>query len=131
MSAKASSAEVWLPLGEWDIPMRLPSVANLREHWAKKAKRTASQRGVVRLVLAMRLLPHRQHLASAYVVTLTRVSARELDDDNLASAFKAVRDEVAHLLGLDDRDKRLAWLYGQEKAKRGQHSVRIRVEARL
>lgn len=129
MRATANS-EAWVPLGEWDIPMRLPSVANLREHWAKKAKRVAAQRGVVRLVLATRLLPHRQHLASAYVVTLTRVSERELDDDNLASAFKAVRDEVAHLLGLDDRDRRLAWLYRQEKAKRGMHSVRIHVEAR-
>ena len=29
------------------IPMKLPSAANLREHWAAKASRVKAQRGIV------------------------------------------------------------------------------------
>ncbi len=57
------------------------------------------------------------------VVALTRCAPRALDDDNLASSFKAVRDAVAAYLGLDDRDSRLRFVCKQEKAKTP--SVRI------
>ena len=43
---------------------------------------------------------------AALVVTLTRVSPRALDSDNLAYAFKAVRDEVAAYFGVNDNDPR-------------------------
>lgn len=61
-------------------------------------------------------------------VTLTRIAPRELDDDNLAYAFKAVRDGVADALGLkNDRDPRVSWSYSQE---RGKAAVRITLEPR-
>jgi hypothetical protein len=50
------------------------------------------------------------------LVRLTRVHAsrsRGLDDDNLRSALKAVRDGVADALGVDDRDPRLSFHYHQ------------------
>jgi hypothetical protein len=50
-------------------------------------------------------------------VLLTRVGPTNgLDDDNLASALKAVRDEVAKWLGVDDRDRlKVRYRYAQRR----------------
>ena len=49
-----------------------------------------------------------------WVVTLTRYGVRYLDDDNLAAAFKRIRDGVADALGVDDGDRRrIRWEYVQ------------------
>lgn len=45
-----------------------------------------------------------------------RVAPGRLDDDNLARACKAVRDEVAAWLGVDDGDPRISWVTAQEKS---------------
>ncbi len=119
------------------IPLRkpLPSAANLREHWAAKAKRVKSQRHVVRLAfgLSNRRALHAQ--AEAYAigvwdksatlrVRFVRVASRRLDDDNLGHAFKAMRDEVAAMAGVDDGNSLWRWEYAQETGKPG---VRIEV----
>lgn len=49
-----------------------------------------------------------------------------LDDDNLRSALKAVRDGIAEKLGIDDRDPRVEWRYGQRK---GMVGVDVELEA--
>jgi hypothetical protein len=115
-----------------EIPMKLPSMANLRLHWAVKATVFKRQRHVVGLALrgtARMWLTHWKGMASnerlCLYVTLTRVGPRALDDDNLAHAFKAVRDEVAAFVGLDDGSKRFTWAYRQE---RGLYAVRIKLE---
>lgn len=96
---------------------RLRSAANLREHWATKAKRVAEQRalGAMKVRAATDAGDRAGMLAAGLVVTLTRIAPRPLDDDNLASAFKAVRDGVADAIGIDDRDPRVAWRYAQER----------------
>lgn len=48
-------------------------------------------------------------------VILTRVAPRPLDDDNLAYAFKSIRDGVADSLGCRDNDPRVVWTYTQRK----------------
>ena len=101
------------------IPIALPSAANLREHWAAKHRRVKSQRDAVAWILGNRARP-----ALPVVVMLTRVSARTLDDDNLRGAFKAVRDQLATWLGVDDADPRVRWDYDQRK---GPPSVEVRV----
>lgn len=104
--------------GSWTLSAVLPvlvvSEANRRGHWAKKARRAAAQRLAVRAALASTAFPP----AARYWVTLTRLYARGrgMDDDNLAGAFKAVRDELAARVRLDDGDPRFVWSYGQEKA---------------
>lgn len=50
-----------------------------------------------------------------------------LDDDNLAGALKQVRDAVAKQLGVDDRDPRVDFMYGQKPAPR--HAVEVIIEA--
>lgn len=51
--------------------------------------------------------------ASFFVVRLVRDSKSGLDDDNLGSAFKTVRDGFADALGLNDRDPRLRFVVDQ------------------
>lgn len=53
-------------------------------------------------------------------VEFTRLSTATCDDDNLPSAFKAVRDGIAEALGIDDGSDRYAWSYGQRRIKRGE-----------
>ena len=107
-----------------NLSLRLPSTANLREHWATRARRAKSHRAAGRFAVS-RLV---ECPPLPVTVTLVRVSPRRLDDDNLAAAFKAFRDGVADGLGVDDRDARIAWRYAQE---RGPVAVRLEVERGL
>jgi hypothetical protein len=105
-----------------------PSTTNLREHWAKRAKRAKGQRLAARLAL----LPYARELRALAALggviraELVRVSPRTLDSDNLQGALKAVRDGVADALGLDDGSARYRWEYSQSK---GQPSVLITIAA--
>ena len=74
------------------IPLRTVSGMNVREHFRVRAKRVKAERQAVALVLGPQKKP-----ALPIVVTLTRIAPSSgLDpDDNLPSAFKAVRDEIA------------------------------------
>lgn len=109
----------------------LPSCANLREHWRKRAARVKKQRAEAGLRVAftqagqVRVAPE-----LPCTVTLVRISARALDDDNLASAFKAVRDGVADALGIKDNDPRVSWRYEQRKGGKGVQAIEIRIEAK-
>jgi hypothetical protein len=111
---------------EREIPIRTVSEANMRTHYMAKARRVSAQRNAVRLIL--RVPVHAVRLPA--VVLLTRLAPSSgLDDDNLRSSMKAVRDGVADALGIDDRDPRVAWHYAQERSPRGVYSVRIRIMA--
>jgi hypothetical protein len=62
-----------------------------------------------------------------WTVTFTREGMRALDDDNLAAAFKRVRDHVAAWLGTGDApDAPVAWRYAQRRTKT--YAVEVRVE---
>ena len=72
--------------------------------------------------------------AQGCMVVLTRCSAGQLDGDNLQAALKHIRDGVAQWLfggevGRHDDNPKVVWKYEQEKAKRGQHFVRIAFHA--
>lgn len=102
------------------LPLRVVSEANRRDHWAAKAKRVKAQRRAVWCAW---------HAASLRTgcrpsgVRLVRLAPRTLDSDNLRSAFKAVRDEIALMCGFDDRVD--LWQYAQERAKG--YAVRVEV----
>ncbi len=61
-------------------------------------------------------------------VTLTKIAPRRTDDDNNVGSLKGIRDEVSKLIGIDDRDDRVTWMYFQEKGKPKYYGVRITVE---
>jgi hypothetical protein len=96
------------------VPVRTVSESNTRCFWAVKAKRVKMQRQAVALLFPRTAKTvARRAVDGGLTVELVRVARRELDDDNLRGALKAVRDEVAKQLGVDDADKRVSWTYGQ------------------
>lgn len=113
-------------LGTVTYALEVPSVANIREHWAKKAARTRRHRTTAWAEMRSIEVPP---LTGSVVVTLTRIAPRPLDSDNLASAFKATRDGVADFFKVDDADPRIEWKYAQRKGEPKQHLVCIEVSA--
>lgn len=112
------------------IPIRTVSGANAREHWRTKAARVKREREAVAWFLRV----HESSLRWArdpgeLVVTLRRIAPRKLDTDNLASALKAVRDEVAAYLGVTDAPgSSVTWRCEQERGAPRQYAVRVRIE---
>lgn len=107
---------------EFDIPLKVISEANCREHFRVKAKRVKAQRGIVAAHCCTELWGRPKPSR----VVFTRVESRDLDSDNLAGAFKAVRDEVAKCLNFDDRDKAVTWEYEQRRPEKGEaRGIRI------
>jgi hypothetical protein len=97
------------------VQVRTQSEQNNRQHWRPVSKRAKQQRGVTVMVLRGMMRPRPQ---APCVVLLRRVAPGELDDDNLQGALKHVRDGVADVLGIDDRDPRVLWKYDQRRVGR-------------
>lgn len=106
------------------VPVKTPSLTNVRVHWRTKAKRAADHRAMVTMAWA---IAGRPHVTLPAEVILTRVSPRPLDDDNLRGALKSVRDGIASELGIDDRDPLVTWRYDQLRGKPKQHGVRVTI----
>lgn len=111
--------------------LRVRNESNERSHHMVRAKRAKTARALARMRLAGPVLEQRRAgaLALPLVVTLTRIGPRMMDDDGAIASLKACRDGVADALGIDDRDPRVQWRYGQERGKPRQYGVRITVEA--
>lgn len=107
------------------IPIRTISEANRsrNEHWAVTRERVKAQRAAVSL--CWRLVDPGSRPSLPSVVTMTRIAPRALDDDNLARSFKAVRDQVAAEMGVDDRDPRVTWRYAQRRGRPNEYAVEI------
>jgi len=103
----------------YEIPYRLKSAPNLREHWGAKHRRVKSERAAIRLIVRRHELP--------ITVKLVRIAPRGLDDDNLQGAFKGMRDEIAAIHGLPDNDERISFEYAQERGKPKEYAVRIEI----
>lgn len=120
------------------IAMQTVSENNSREHWAIKAKRHKTQQCLIK----NRFQREWPLITLPCDITLTRMSPRILDNDNLLGALKWVRDEISEyiippktyidkkgkiriLKGRSDSDSRICWSYAQEKAKI--QSVKIRI----
>lgn len=111
-----------------DITLNLATVSELnsRDHWRKRSARAKLQRQQTKLTILSEQFAKKANLEMPLRVTLTRLSPRYLDSDNLQGAFKHVRDGVADAVGVDDRDPRYDWQYRQLKAER--KGVRIVIE---
>lgn len=103
-------------LASFTVYVATVSEPNARGHWALRAKRAKVQRKAAWATVKPMPLP--------CSVLLTRIALRELDDDNLRPALKAIRDGVADRLGIDDRDPRVTWLYDQQKC----HGYAVRID---
>ena len=102
----------------WRVLLTLPGLklvsrSNAREHWATRHKRDKRE------AQALRAAWHAAGLAGwrvplPAIVTLTRIGGKRMDGDNLQSAYKAIRDAAAKLIGIDDADERVRWRYRQK-----------------
>lgn len=110
-----------LPL--WSVVLRpacrVVTEANTTEHWHFAYKRKVAQNAAVHAAwLSSPMFGGVAQLWLPLTVTLEHVGPR-MDDDNLARAFKAVRDKLAALIGVDDGDVRLKWVYQQRTGDKG------------
>ena len=100
------------------ITIRTVSEANSSDPWFVKAKRHAKQKRLVYL-----LVPSMPLINQKATVKLTRLSPRQLDEDNLLMCLKYFRDAIAERLvpglapGRADSDKRITWDYDQQPSK--------------
>ena len=124
----------------WEIPLKTVSEANSSEHWTVSSKRHRQQQFFVRALF------HGldKEIPMPCKIKLTRLNSRGLDDDNLVSAFKFLRDEISECIfpekrkhymkkgkaisikGRADSDPRIKWEYAQEKSQR--MGIRIEIE---
>lgn len=124
---------VFLPTGVWVIPLKVTNPLNGSRFDKSKIGRAGHERTKVAEFLGtpcgLRLLAgFREHMDGdgRVEVTMVKLGPGEMDDDGVSGAMKYVRDTVALFCGLDDKDKRWKWEYGQERHK--QTGIRISIE---
>lgn len=96
------------------VPLRTGRGLNDREHHMTKARRVKAERYAVGLFMNLRAKPK---LPVTVLLTRQGPTKRPLDDDNLQGALKAVRDEVARWIGVDDASPQVKWTYAQQRTK--------------
>jgi hypothetical protein len=121
--------------GMWTIFFRVwvetVSEMNQRSHWSERARRFKQQRECVRQAF------HGCPFTSPFPpwtgrlrITLTRHGRRKLDPDNLASSFKGIQDAIAELIGVDDGNAQLEWVYKQKPCAKRKPTIGIHIERR-
>ena len=99
---------------QFTIPGHLPSRANERLHWRARYKLSRNQRQGAHMDTLAAMGRHRPR--KPVTVTMTRVSRQRLDDDNVAGAFKSIRDGIADAFGVDDSPSGpITWKYAQRR----------------
>jgi len=101
------------------LPIKLVSESNNSDHWTKKRKRNK----LIETEIWLKFKQERPNIPLPAHIKLTRISPRQLDDDNMVGSCKHVRDMIADQIlpglaaGRADGDKRMTWEYAQEKGK--------------
>ena len=112
------------------LPIRTESELNCREHHRAIGARRKAQRYELRTEL--RALCGVFKIEFPCSITFTRVSPVALDaGDNLPAAFKALRDELASIIGVDDGDAGYRWNYAQRVAAGNAYGVLIEITSPL
>jgi hypothetical protein len=94
------------------------SEANRRDHPLTRWKRQKAQVDTL-LYFLIGFRDCKPPKSSFLKITFTRLGGKRMNCDNLAGAFKAVRDSLAKWLGRDDGDSLLMWRYKQASGPRG------------
>lgn len=110
-----------------ELPIITISRANSREGRHARADRVKGERKTTALGFSDRTIAREDR----YHVHLVRVAPSALDPvDNLPMSMKAVRDEVAKLLGFDDGPKApIRWTCSQERGGVREYAVGVTITA--
>lgn len=115
--------------GEWSllVPIRVVSEANMREHWATKRRRKIQQQEEFALEWRRFFGTDAPKASQLHplVITFTRIGPKALDSDNLAGAFKGLRDQLAKILGIDDGSDALVFKYDQRCNGKRQYAIKV------
>ena len=105
----------------FEFPLRTGTGLNAREHHQARARRVRAERAAVGWKLCCIPAP-----PAPLIVTMTRIApSAGLDDDNLVGSMKAIRDEIAKWLGVDDKCPSVKYVCNQ---RRGPWAVGIQIE---
>lgn len=125
------------------LPLKLDIDLNsrgesMRAQFVKQRKIALQREAVAHAFLSHSLRSNLAKLREAnpsgmWTVTLRRVAPLPLDDDNLAGRLKAVRDQVAKELGINDRDRAHLLFVPEQRScpKREPHTVEVVIQRRL
>ena len=115
----------------FEMPLRVVSALNKREHHMARARRVKKERAAT----AATLLAHRDEIprvedTPGLEVRMTRIGPRLLDSDAVGGALKGCRDETAAFLGVDDGPTSpVRWEHKQERGPWGVYRVRVEFRA--
>ena len=120
---------------EWsasfEFPYRARAALNLREDWRVGMTRKKHEREALYYAWVAAMKPRPPCLPVE--VTFTRIAPSSLDEgDNLESAFKSMRDELARCLGLKGDTRKQGYIPKRsQQEKRGrEYAVRVLLEAK-
>jgi hypothetical protein len=100
-----------------ELPIETISEANTKEHWARKANRVKKQRADAFYYCRLKRGIIEVSPDATIKIKLVRLAPKKLDNDNLVSAFKAIRDGIADWLKVNDGSDKITWEYDQEPIK--------------
>lgn len=113
--------------------MRLVNISNLREHWSKRAKRTADHRHAAKMHCLKAIAD--LDIAPPYDVTIVRIGPGKMDRSNIWVAAKAAEDGLCDALGVNDGDESAWTLQTRQepppKGAKGPDRYAVRVEIRM
>jgi hypothetical protein len=108
-----------------ELPIKVISEANQREHWRVKYSRKKAQQRDFSIFWKMCCAPDRFNFPVK--VIFTRHASRLLDSDNLAGSFKHVRDALCKIIGIDDGASQISFEYQQEKLSNRDYRISVEV----
>jgi len=111
----------------FSLPIKTVPGLNAREHHMARMRRVRKERFLAKAMLAKYINDH----PLPVTVTMVRVSAGSLDDDNLQGALKHIRDGVADAYGIDDAGPQIEWKYAQEKCPRKHFGVKVTIDRQV
>lgn len=115
-------------MNEYTFEIKTVSEANQREHWRTRNARKKAQQEAFSWMWHVLKSCGKVDVKFPAVITFTRFSCKSLDSDNLAGAFKHVRDQLAKELKIDDGSDLIKFKYEQVRIAQREHYFTVNVE---
>jgi hypothetical protein len=111
----------------WTMATRLSNPLNHSRCWQDRKNITKNQRTAARFIAAEALQRAKFNFLAIpkLRITMTRTGPKEMDWDGNVASLKHVQDGIADCLGLNDKDKRIAWVAKQRTGPGVKYGVEI------